>query len=375
MAYRSYSDTAPDPTGYKLRYSDYPGTDTGPPDPERWIGPPGPQGPPGPPGPVGGGYVLPVASTTVLGGVKIDGSTISISGSGVISSTVVGGVSSFNTRTGAITLTSGDVTTALMFTPYNATNPAGYVTAAQAAAAAPVQSVATRTGTVTLTHTDITDWAATLAPYALLASPVFTGDPRAPTPTAGDNDTSIATTAFVQTALASAKITVSDTPPTPVNGALWFDSAGTQLYVGYNDGTSTQWVVATNTGAFPISYAQLPAAVQQVPISFPFSGKPATGAIVNVPMAFGVTVPASLTGSVVYDTTKTTSNAAFTLNKISGGSTTALGTVTITSTSNTSCTLAGAGGTLNAGDVLQIVAPTQDATLADVGISILASRA
>jgi len=37
-----------------------------------------------------------------------------------------GGVSSFNTRTGAVTLTSSDVTTALTFTPYNATNPNGY---------------------------------------------------------------------------------------------------------------------------------------------------------------------------------------------------------------------------------------------------------
>jgi hypothetical protein len=34
---------------------------------------------------------------------------------------------------------------------------------------------------------------------ATLVSPVFTGNPTAPTPTAGDNDTSIATTAFVQT--------------------------------------------------------------------------------------------------------------------------------------------------------------------------------
>ena len=45
-----------------------------------------------------------------------------------------GGVSSFNTRTGAVTLTSGDVTTALTYTPYNATNPAGYQTAAQVTA-------------------------------------------------------------------------------------------------------------------------------------------------------------------------------------------------------------------------------------------------
>lgn len=37
------------------------------------------------------------------------------------------GVSSFNTRTGSVTLISADVTTALTFTPYNATNPSGYI--------------------------------------------------------------------------------------------------------------------------------------------------------------------------------------------------------------------------------------------------------
>lgn len=44
----------------------------------------------------------------------------------------------------------------------------------------------------------ISDVANAAAP---LASPVFTGDPQAPTPTLGDNDTSIATTAFVQAAI------------------------------------------------------------------------------------------------------------------------------------------------------------------------------
>ena len=39
---------------------------------------------------------------------------------------------------------------------------------------------------------------------APIASPTFTGDPKAPTPTAGDNDTSIATTAFVNTAITNA---------------------------------------------------------------------------------------------------------------------------------------------------------------------------
>lgn len=38
---------------------------------------------------------------------------------------------------------------------------------------------------------------------AALASPTFTGDPKAPTPLTSDNDTSIATTAFVRAALAA----------------------------------------------------------------------------------------------------------------------------------------------------------------------------
>lgn len=44
-----------------------------------------------------------------------------------------------------------------------------------------------------------------LALKANLASPTFTGDPTAPTPTAGDNDTSIPTTAFVTGAIATSK--------------------------------------------------------------------------------------------------------------------------------------------------------------------------
>lgn len=57
--------------------------------------------------------------------------------------------------------------------------------------------------------------------YAPIASPLFTGNPRAPTPSAGDNDTSIATTAFVATSfapLASPAFTGNPTAPTPSNG-------------------------------------------------------------------------------------------------------------------------------------------------------------
>jgi hypothetical protein len=58
---------------------------------------------------------------------------ISVTGSGSYDSatgiiTVTGGVTSVNSRTGAVTITSADVTGALGYTPYNSTNPSGYIT-------------------------------------------------------------------------------------------------------------------------------------------------------------------------------------------------------------------------------------------------------
>jgi galactitol-specific phosphotransferase system IIB component len=74
------------------------------------------------------------------------------------------------------------------------------------------------------------DIAARLALLAPKASPVLTGNPVSPTPAAGDNSTTIATTAFVEGEIAStratwqgSKYTVSANPPSGGNpGDFWF---------------------------------------------------------------------------------------------------------------------------------------------------------
>jgi hypothetical protein len=52
-------------------------------------------------------------------------------------------------------------------------------------------------------QSDVTGLAAALAAKAPLADPAFTGNPTAPTPSPGDNDTSVATTAFVTAAVST----------------------------------------------------------------------------------------------------------------------------------------------------------------------------
>jgi hypothetical protein len=122
----------------------------------------------------------------------------------------VAGVSSFNSRTGAVTLTSNDITAA------------GGALASQAG----VSSFNSRTGAITFTLNDLSSVGG-----APLASPALTGVPTAPTATAGTNNTQVATTAFVATAKGGLpQTTVLSTVPggtyTTPTGARWLDVEG-----------------------------------------------------------------------------------------------------------------------------------------------------
>jgi hypothetical protein len=112
---------------------------------------------------------------------------------------------------------------------------------------------------------------------APLASPAFTGSPTAPTPPPDDNDTSIATTAYVQVEIAD-RLTdapsdglvygrknalwstviggahTDDNPPPPPlqDGQLWWKSDEGNLYIWYDDGTSQQWVQVNISSGEPV---------------------------------------------------------------------------------------------------------------------------
>ena len=143
-------------------------------------------------------YALPVASTSILGGVKVDGTTVTIA-SGVISAAVSSGGIPDAPSNGNI---YGRMNATWVTVP---TGGAGIADAPNDATLYGRKSL----GWTHLTHADITDWTTTLAPYAPLLSPVFTGTPSLPTgafgvtQAPGTSGTTIATTAFVGNAVST----------------------------------------------------------------------------------------------------------------------------------------------------------------------------
>ena len=163
----------------------------------------------------------PTAPTQTAGNSSTRLATTAFVGAAIAA--VAAGVTSWNTRTGAVVLTAADVTgvggallasPALSGTPTAPTAPpatnntqiatTAYVTTAIAALPAPVSSFNGRTGAVTFQASDIS-----AVGGALLASPNFTGTPTAPTPVAGTSNTTLATTAFVANAVAASTAGVS----------------------------------------------------------------------------------------------------------------------------------------------------------------------
>jgi len=83
---------------------------------------------------------------------------------------------------------------------------------------------------------DVTGLQTALDAKAPLASPALTGAPTAPTPTAGDNTTKLATTAFVQNAVSSSAVAALDdigdvTITTPADNEVLAYNSGTGSFI------------------------------------------------------------------------------------------------------------------------------------------------
>jgi hypothetical protein len=217
-----------------------------------------------------------------------------------------------------------------------------------------------------------------------------------------------------------ASVSVDPEPPSsPNKGDLWWEADTGILWVWYEDVDTAQWVQTaghgggggtagldqataddlyvnivgdTMTGDLILAHdpvLPLEAATKQyvdatlasvthpafppAPVVFSFSGKPVAGAKIIVPAAQRMLVPANLAGSIGrVGGSSSTATAAFTLAIISGSGTRTVGTISV---SGYTITFSGAGGTVEIGDALRLQAPSaQDATLTDLGITILTER-
>jgi hypothetical protein len=199
------------------------------------------------------------------------------------------GVSSFNTRSGAVTLTKADVTG----TGLAASDVSADISGAASTAQTNAESFATSSVATEITRAEAAE--ALLAPKA---SPTFTGTVTVPTPTAGDNTTKAASTAFVTTAVAAGGVSggpVSVTGTTFTSNAYTFVLGDAEyIQLGYNGGSAaaTYTVPTFASVAFPLGTVL---SIVQSNTSYKM----------KVAAASGVTIWSSISGGFVSGTTGT----------------------------------------------------------------------
>ena len=176
-------------------------------------------------------------------------------------------------------------------------------------------------------------------------------------------------------------ITISDTPPgSPAAGNLWWDSLSGQLFIYYNDGSSSQWVVANS----PPTPALVPAKYN---IGFSY-----TGGVLGASQLLGlhkvskaITIPAGF-GAVLGHTSQAgatanaTASTVISVDRALAGSPNTfsqIGTITIAASgiSPTFATAGGAAVSVAQGDVIRLQGPaTADATLANFYATLVAQE-
>ena len=172
-----------------------------------------------------GGFRFPDGTTQTTASLGGAGTVTSVTGTGTVSGlTLTGSITTSGSLTlgGTLALTSGNVTTALGFTPYNATNPAGYITASSLS---PYLTSATAATTYQPLDGDLTAIAALAGTVGLIRKTAA--------------DTYSLDTATYLTGITSGQVTTAlgYTPYNATNPAGYTANTGTVTSVGLIAGT------------------------------------------------------------------------------------------------------------------------------------------
>jgi hypothetical protein len=220
------------------------------------------------------------------------------------------GVTSFNGRSGAVSLIANDISAAggaVLASPAFTGTPTAptaapatsttqlattaFVMAAIVAAPSGVSTFNGRSGAVTLILNDLT-----AAGGAPIASPTFTGSPLSTTPPAADSTTRIATTAFVAAAIAPLAPS-SSIPASSATAPLMDGTANAGLSVAWSRGDH---VHPSDTSRAPLAspvFTGVPAAPTPVPATA--TTQLATTAFVRAGVSDGSAAPAGQVGEIV----------------------------------------------------------------------------
>ena len=147
--------------------------------------------------------------------------------------------------------------------------------------------------------------AAALAAKAPLASPVFTGDPTAPTPAVGDNDTSVATTKYVRDVLAETPLQYQSAVLGPSGNfnntaqAKW--GTANYSFTSTRDGWATisgEFDLQTNATGYGLARVHLKANGVDIDSTVAMYDVGALGGSHRVPLRFTARVPVRVTAGV-----------------------------------------------------------------------------
>jgi len=190
-----------------------------------------------------GGFKFPDGTTQTTASVGAGGTVTSVTGAGTVSGlTLTGNITTSGSLTlgGTLSLTSGNVTTALGFTPYNATNPAGYITSS---ALSPYLTSATAATTYQPLDGDLTAIAALAGTVGLIRK-------------TDANTYSLDTNTYL-TGITSSQVTTAlgYTPYNAANPAGYTTNTGTVTSVGLTAGTgiSVSGSPITSSGSITVT--------------------------------------------------------------------------------------------------------------------------